>query len=100
MATEARPTLTLRWVDSKRVHLKLRAGGLIVLNREYENADVLPEGMKALDEEGDEVNPASLRGVAEGFSIEYENERYFMETKPKNQVKGEKCFRFGLCIYC
>lgn len=64
------------------MHLKLRAGEVIALNQVYENANVLPKGMKVLDCDGDQVTEASLRDMTEGFSIEYENVRFYLKNEP------------------
>jgi hypothetical protein len=77
MATDRTTTsANLIWSTSDRLRLKVKANKVVALNKQYEIADPLPDGLVLFDEEGDQIENASFVDIRQNYSIQYDSIRY------------------------
>lgn len=86
MATDRTTTsANLIWSTSDRLRLKLKAKKVVALNKQYEIADPLPEGLVIFDEEGDQIENASFVDIRQNYSVQYNGIKYSF-----NDIVGER----------
>lgn len=70
-------TAKLSYSGMHRVTLKLkRSDDIVVLNRPYDVAALLPDDMSIYDADGDAVTDASFVDIGNNYSMEYNGARY------------------------
>jgi hypothetical protein len=100
MATDRTTTsANLIWSTSDRLRLKLKANKVVALNKQYEIADPLPDGLVIFDEEGDQIENASFVDIRQNYSIQYNGIRYsFNDTVAERPSLQKETGKFAAVI--
>lgn len=83
----------LIWSTSDRLRLKLKANTVVALNKLYETAEPLPDGLVIFDEDGDQIENASFVDIRQNYSVQYNGIRYSfndsIDERPSPQQQQE-----------